>query len=56
MATVRDTADFQRALLCQRRFPDELPLPLVCWITPRVPERIEALLRRTAHRPFPLFL
>ena len=49
MATVRDTADFQRALLCQRRFPDELPLPLVCWITPRVPERIEALLRRTGY-------
>ena len=49
MATVRDTADFQRALLCQRRFPDELPLPLVCGITPRVPERIEALLRRTGY-------
>ena len=47
MATVRDTEDFQKALLRQRRFPDELPLPLVCWLTPRVPERIEALLRRT---------
>lgn len=40
MATVRDTEDFQKALLRQRSFPDELPLPLVCWLTPRVPERV----------------
>ena len=49
MNTIRADHAFLEALHCQRLFPDDAVIPLVCWLTPRVPEAIESLIRQVGH-------
>lgn len=49
MNTIRADEAFLASLHRQRIFPENAHIPMLCWITPRVPLAIETLIRNTGY-------